>query len=31
MKGLARALKEQYAMDESALTGLYTEQFLPSQ
>ena len=30
MAGLARALKDQYGLDESALTGLYTEQFLPT-
>jgi ABC-type nitrate/sulfonate/bicarbonate transport system substrate-binding protein len=29
MKGLARALKDQYGLEESALTGLYTEEFLP--
>jgi NitT/TauT family transport system substrate-binding protein len=29
MQGLARALNDQFGLDQAALTGLYTEEFLP--
>ena len=31
MKGLARALRDQFGLEESAITGLYTEELLPVQ